>query len=47
MYVLLWKKEQNRQAVIAHKPADSAHYVSVFLVICCPPDKWEIIANNL
>ena len=44
MYVLLWKKEQNQQAVIAHKPADSAHYVSGFLVICCPPDKWEIIA---
>ena len=45
MFVYLWIKEQSRQAVIAHKPANSAYYVSGFLVICCPPDKWEIIAN--
>jgi len=47
MFVYLWIKEQSRQAVIAHKPADSARYVYGFLVICYPPDKWEIIANNL
>ena len=46
MFVYLWIKEQSRQAVIAHKPANSAYYVSGFLVICCPPDKWEIIANT-
>lgn len=39
MFVYLWIKEQSRQAVIAHKPADSAHYVSGFLVKCCLPDK--------
>ena len=43
MFVYLWIKEQSRQAVIAHKPADSAHYVSGFLVKCCPPDKLELI----
>ena len=39
LFVYLWIKEQSRQAVIAHKPADSAHYVSGFLVKCCLPDK--------
>jgi len=47
MFISLWVKKQNRQVVIAHKPADSARYVYGFLVICYPPDKWEIIANNL
>ena len=31
MFVYLWIKEQSRQAVIAHKPANSAYYVSGFL----------------